>query len=109
MVCMPNIIVLMNSLVRPVEVLADTIHQVKVRSRSAGNGTIPTVTYTTIQVAGVKPFKVQIHFEHVLHTHEVSTTVNNNQVAIAEYILRSLVRLLTHYNQEQTRKQSTRA
>ena len=39
------------------------------RARSAGNGTVPTVTYAPIQVAHIEAFKVQVHLEQILHQH----------------------------------------
>ena len=50
----------------PVVVIACPVHKVKVRARGAGNGSVPPVSYLSVDVAHVEPLKIQAHLEEIL-------------------------------------------
>ena len=50
----------------PVVVIAGSVHKVKVRTRGARNGSVPAVSYLSVDVAHVEPLKIKAHLEEVL-------------------------------------------
>ena len=50
----------------PVVVIAGPVHKVKVRTRGARNGSVPAVSYLSVDVAHVEPLKIKAHLEEVL-------------------------------------------
>lgn len=50
----------------PVVVIACPVHKVKVRAGGAGNGSVPAVSYLSVDVAHVEPLKIQAHLEEIL-------------------------------------------
>ena len=59
----------------PVVVIAYPVHKVKVRARGAGNGSVPAVSYLSVDVAHVEPLKIQAHLEEIL----VGTSERENE------------------------------
>jgi len=53
----------------PVVIITGPVYNIKVGSGSAGDGSVPAVPYLPVDVAHVKPLKIQAHLEEVLaHT-----------------------------------------
>ena len=59
----------------PVVVIACPVHKVKVRAGGAGNGSVPAVSYLSVDVAHVEPLKIQAHLEEIL----VGTSERENE------------------------------
>ena len=57
-------------------VITGPVYDVKVRSGSAADGSVPAVPYLPVDVARVKPLKIQAHLEEVLvHTRQLQEKV----------------------------------
>ena len=56
-------------------VIACSVHKVKVRTGGAGNGSVPAVSYLSVDVAHVEPLKIQAHLEEIL----VGTSERENE------------------------------
>lgn len=60
------IIDLLHSLKGPIMIFTSPVQQVQVSPRATPNWTVPTITNTTVYVAGIESLKLKCHFKHIL-------------------------------------------
>ena len=58
----------------PVAIVAVPIHHIHLRPRQGANWSFPAVTNGSVGVTCVESFKLLVHFEHILHNTQHSTT-----------------------------------